>query len=113
MNSSEDDHILYIHPSANTSPYPVIDQYTRKMVGAFSKARPMTSNRGFRRCACGVSGSNSDFQLQNGKWTSSLCIHYLAYHRNKISSEELQKVEWLPFGEAGPTLKELNKPTRI
>ncbi len=102
--------ILYIEPPAETSDKPLIDELTRKMTAALHKAKlPPIAFAGVHSCKCGKAQSaSSDFILPNGLFTNSLCIHYLAFHREAIPQEQLDKVANLNFGEKTPTPEELN-----
>jgi len=51
---------------------------------------------GWHDCACGVMSSNQDYLLENGQVTNSLCVHYLAWHRDEVPAAELRKVAALP-----------------
>lgn len=100
--------VLYIEPSKNISTDPVIDTLTRKMTAALRKAtRDPRSWRGWHTCACGANSVNHDFVLPNGEQTNSLCVHYLAYHRDEVPAAQLQKVSMLNCGEEDPNDKEL------
>jgi hypothetical protein len=85
-----------------------IDSLVRKMTAAFRAATHNEFRRykGHHICVCGAESDCFDHYI-NGVLTNSLCIHYLAYHRDEISDEELAKIEALPFGEAEPTSQEL------
>lgn len=105
----DDQGVLYIEPSAKVSAEPVIDELTRKMVAAFRESEEsMIMWRGFHMCACGAASNNKDYVLPNGDKTNSLCVHYLAFHRDEVPASQLEKVQRLNSGEAEPTDKELN-----
>ena len=101
---------LYIEPSGNVSETPIIDNLTRKMAAAFFQAKEGPGYRGFHVCECGVYSTNRDYQLPNGQWTNSLCVHYLAWHRYEVPVEELEKVGLPPYGEAEPDSELLRSP---
>jgi hypothetical protein len=117
--------ILYVEPSRDISLKPVIDELTRKMTAALRQSQSGTFNpasqqfrvgsgfRGTHECACGVRSSNCDYRLPNGEITNSLCVHYLAWHRDELSPEQLDKVAALEYGEADPTKDELKEPPRV
>ena len=65
---------------------------------------------GFHPCSCGADSTGQDSLLPNGEITNSLCIHYLAFHRDEISQEQLDRVNALDCGEEEPDAKELNAP---
>ena len=100
------DGILMIEPSA-LSGTALIDELTRKMTAAWRQRRDADEGyRGFHRCACGALSDNKDHWV-GGRLTNSLCIHYLAFHRDDIPPEELDKVRALTCGEEEPNEKEL------
>ncbi len=107
-----DSGILYIEPSARVSLHPIVDQLTRKMTAAFRRSIPGPGYRGFHVCSCGVFSSNCDYKLPNDQITNSLCIHYLAFHREEIPETELKKAGRLDYGEEEPTAEELKAPRR-
>ena len=107
--------ILMVEPSANISAEPLIDELTRKMVAAWRKRRESDYGyRGVHWCPCGTTSDNRDHFIGAGEGvlTNSLCIHYLAFHRNELPKEELDKVHALTFGEEEPTEEELRFPNR-
>ena len=103
------DGILMIEPSVKTTAAPLIDELTRKMTAAWRRRCDSEhSYRGVHFCACGAMSDNKDHWVSGGGLlTNSLCIHYLAFHRDDISREELDKVRALPYGEEEPSEKEL------
>jgi hypothetical protein len=108
-----DTHVLYIKPGRSTSAEPVIDELTRKMAAAYRAAESSgVLWRGFHVCACGVNSSNTDYVLPGGQQTNSLCVHYLAFHRDEVPAGELAKVAALEAGEAEPNTEELARPAR-
>jgi hypothetical protein len=107
------DGIMMVEPSGKTSTTPLIDELTRKMVAAWRKRRDSEHGyRGFHVCACGVFSDNKDHWVGNGDGllTNSLCVHYLAFHRDDVPQEELDKVRALAHGEEEPNERELAKP---
>lgn len=109
------DGILMVEPSATITPTPLIDELTRKMTAAWRQCRDSEHGyRGFHVCTCGVFSDNKDHWVGNGNGllTNSLCIHYLAFHREDIPQDELDKVCALTYGEEEPNEKELVKPKR-
>jgi len=108
--------IMMVEPS-KTSTTPLIDELTRKMTAAWRHRRDSEDGyRGFHVCVCGVFSDNRDHWVSNsngdGLLTNSLCVHYLAFHRDDIPQEELDKVRALTYGEEEPNEKELAKPKR-
>lgn len=107
------DGILMIEPSGKASTTPLIDNLTRKMTAAWRLSLASTySYRGVHTCTCGVWSDNKDHWVGDGLLTTSLCVHYLSFHRNEIPEEELNKVRALTHGEEEPNEKELAKPKR-
>ena len=104
--------ILYIEPSARTSAEPVIDDLTRKMAAAYRLGTPGPGYRGVHTCACGVMSSNCDYTLPGGDQTNSLCVHYLAFHRDEVPASQLEKVRRLNSDEVEPTEDELKRNNR-
>ncbi len=106
--------IMMVEPGQTTSPEPVIDDLTRKMTAAWRQALLGPAYRGQHICRCGVMSDNCDHYVGGGRGegllTNSLCIHYLAYHRDDIPDVELEKVRSLAFGEEEPSEKELAAP---
>lgn len=116
--------LLYIEPKNKASETPVIDGYTRRMAAALNKAviggwdggsserswRTGDGWRGFHLCVCGAVSSSHDFLLSNGLVTNSLCVHYLARHRDEVPESELAKVMQLPDEEVEPTEEQVSPP---
>lgn len=96
--------LLYLNPLKPKSDEPVIDKITRRMASAFSNALPTRPVwRGWHTCVCGARSSNRDYELVDGTETNSLCVHYLAYHRDEVPPGELARVMLLPADEVEPT----------
>jgi len=106
--------ILMVEPSAKVSTEPLVDELTRKMTAAWRKRRESDYGyRGVHWCPCGTTSDNHDHYVGNaGILTNSLCIHYLAFHRDELPQEELDKVYALDLGEEEPTEEELRFPNR-
>ena len=100
--------LLYIEPRLPPSPQPLIDELPLQMTMAF-RTHPRTGVHyfGHHECSCGACSSSTDYQLKNGLWTNSLCVHYLAYHRAEVPMVELAKVYTLPKLYRQPCQKEL------
>lgn len=115
--------LLFIEPKNFASREPIIDAFTKKMTAALRKFtekgsmyrdgtfEPGMATKGWHTCECGAGSHNVDYLLVNGMATNSLCIHYLAFHRDEIPESELEKVKTLPCGEIDPTPEELAQPT--
>lgn len=105
-----------IEPTRAPSTTPVIDELTRKMTAAWHERHNSDHGyRGFHVCECGVFSDNKDHWIDadaDRLLTNSLCIHYLAFHRDDVPQEELEKVRALTFGEAEPDEEELAAPRR-
>lgn len=105
------DGILYIEPrQLPATAEPLIDHLTRKMTAAWRRADASSrgpSSRGFHACVCDAASANYDATLNTGEQTNSLCIHYLAYHRDEVPAGQLAKVAMLTDGEEEPTRREL------
>ena len=110
-NPQEPGDVLYIRPGTRGTAEPAIDGLTRKMTAAY---RASESNgvlwRGFHVCRCGAASTNTDYVLPGGATTNSLCVHYLAFHRDEVPEAELAKVAALTSGEAEPNAEELAAP---
>jgi hypothetical protein len=107
--------LLYIEPLNQKSESPVIDSLTKKMAAAFQHKKSTgvllkngtylegALTRGFQRCTCGAMSGSTDYELECGFITNSLCLHYLAWHRPEVPEPELEKVKGLPEEESVPT----------
>ncbi len=106
--------LLFIEPKHPASPTPVIDGLTRRMCAALRTAKPgdylFSASCGIHRCVCGAVSTNCNYTLENGEVTNSLCVHYVAFHRNEVPAEQLARVAALPFGEVDPNDDELQGP---
>lgn len=121
-----DNLLLYIEPKNPPSKKPVIDIITCTMVDAFRRAKSGVANymndegpyefmegvgyKGTHTCSCNVRSSNRDYLLPHGEMTNSLAVHYLAYHRDEISEEQLERVDTLSDDASLPTDEELRVP---
>lgn len=108
--------LLRILPKNSASEIPLIDQLTRQMTAALRKCRRVSCEHGITTCACGVRDSGEELILQSkvgGFITTSLCVHFLAFHRDEVPQLELAKVANLSYGEAEPTADELAYPQAI
>lgn len=113
--------IMMVEPTRRASDVPLIDEATRKMTAAWRAAKHSDYGyRGFHVCTCGATSDNKDHWVgensvgeeDKGKNTNSLAIHYLAYHRQDVPVDELEKVLNLTYGEAEPTEDELGTPLK-
>lgn len=104
--------IMMIEPKGHATIEPVIDDLTRKMTAAWRKKTTNPDGyRGWHTCVCGAHSDNHDHYI-SGLLTNSLCIHYLAFHRQEVPPEELAKVAALAFGEEEPNSEELGSPQK-
>lgn len=112
--------ILYIKPDNHYSPEPIIDEITKKMTCLWRKKEDSKmSFFGFHTCSCGARSTAMDYLLpapkeSNYLLTNSLCLHYLAFHRDQIPIKEMNKVHEiiLEADEEIPTREELVYPTK-
>ena len=102
-----DKDLLFIEPQTPASSAPVIDLLTRRMTAAYRLAERGPQYMGWHDCICGAMSTTCDYFLSNGDKTNSLCVHYLAYHREAVPGEQLARVAKLPFGEVAPADVEL------
>ena len=105
LNSSNT--LLYIEPTGQKPKAAFIDSYTRKMTFAYQRPLSMGvldrdgtfsknhSTMGFQKCSYGVTSGPIDYELANNVITNSLCIHYLAWHRNEVPQSELDKSKYV------------------
>ncbi len=102
--------LLMIEPTHFASLEPVIDELTLKMTAAWRQRRTSdVGYRGFHICKCGAWSDNKDHWVDE-LLTNSLCIHYVAFHRKDLTSEELAKVQALDYGLEEPAPEELGSP---
>jgi hypothetical protein len=117
--------LLFIEPKEYPSEEPLIDSLTRKMTSSFRRAKKGMIHRysvigepyefeenehgydGWHNCSCGANAGGNDYLLPNGEMTNGNCIHYLAYHREEISQEQLDRVNKLSDGEEVPVEDEI------
>lgn len=106
MKCEEENALLYIEPYNNKTNTPVLDELTIKVFNAWKTriGEGVYMNGGLVRglrtmglheCRCGKYSGNSDYELEGGKITNTLCVHYMAYHRNEVPEKEMKKVEEL------------------
>lgn len=100
--------LLFMVPVQQASVQPVVDHATRLMTAAF-RAYVKTRGRwrGVHRCVCGARSSNVDYELPDGSVTNSLCVHYLAYHREEVPNADVVAVLLFNVDEQEPTNAEL------
>jgi hypothetical protein len=89
---------------------PLIDDLTRKVAFLFRQCSIGTSvYRGWHTCVCSAKSDNKDYFLPDGRLTHSLCVHYVACHRDEMSREILADIVASTLGmpPVEPTPKEL------
>lgn len=103
--------LLFIEPKTPTAE-PIIDGITRKITAAWRARRTaLNGARGWHNCTgsegrCGASSDNHDHWVMGYK-TNSLCIHYVACHRDAVPQTTLALIaSWTP--EAEPTYFDLH-----
>ena len=104
--------LLMLVPKNGASAEPVIDEVTRKMAAALrNHSRNGRVSRGLHVCRCGAFSDNSEHWIKDDKGgeylSNSLAVHYVAYHRDEVPKEELQKIAELPGGGEEPNKREL------
>jgi hypothetical protein len=103
-----DNVLLFIEPQEPASTAPLVDHLTRRITAAYRAAKPSRYfYGGFHQCVCGAHSSNCDYFLPDGDKTNSLCVHYLAHHRQEVPNKQLARVAALKYGEADPSEDEL------
>lgn len=103
--------IMMIEPANYASTKPVVDLYTLRMTAAWRNGNPSSySYKGLHICKCGVLSDNRDHFVADAIRTNSLCVHYLAFHREDVPNEQLELVLALTEDEVEPTEHELKDP---
>jgi hypothetical protein len=82
---------LFFVENTGQQELPINDNLTRKIESLWEKAteKPGAQYKGFHTCDCGKRSDNSDWNLPGGITTNSLCVHYVKYHRSKLSPEDI------------------------
>lgn len=118
--------LLFIEPENEPSKEPIIDELIKKMTASFRKAKKGVIRdyavmgkgyefikgdgwMGWHNCFCGALAGGYDYLLTNGEMTNENCIHYLAYHRDEISQEQIARVYGLNDGQETPTSLEIDR----
>ncbi|MBI3072650.1 MAG: hypothetical protein HYY84_11100 [Deltaproteobacteria bacterium] len=109
--------LLFIEPTQQKSAQPTLDEITRKMTAAYRKTieGSLVNGKiedimfmGWHECVCGAMSDNTNHVLPDSSMeTNSLCIHYLAWHREEVPAREIEEVKKLSYGEEEPTKEEL------
>lgn len=102
---------LYVNVKHPPSNWPTVDMLTLKITRAFRSAdKSPLAFSGIHTCLCGAKSESADYILPNRKFTNSLCIHYMAFHRSEIPWQEMGEVLKLENGDSLPTRAELAYP---
>jgi len=107
------DRILFIRPTRHSNGTPVLDDATGKVAAALHRAKQRIGVHGVHTCSCGVVGSTSIIELDDGRELSSFAVHYLAYHRDEVPADELAKVDALDDAFEDPKEHELMRPVVV
>ena len=103
--------LLMIEPRGPAADEPVIDVYTLTMAAAWRLGwSSRLACRGFHVCACGVASDNREHfvvGVSGTLRTNSLAVHYLAFHRDEVPPEELERVVGLPVYPSDSDLDDL------
>lgn len=119
--------LLFIEPKNKPSEKPILDELTRKLTASFRKAKvgviqdyecqdqgyDFEENNhwmGFHECSCGANAGGQDYLLPNGEMTNGNCIHYLAYHREEVPQEQLDRIANFNNGTKCPRVQEIKIP---
>jgi hypothetical protein len=95
--------LLFIEPKRWATHDAIVDTITRKMCGAFRAARQSEhAYGGIHVCFCGACSSNCNYYLPSGEMTNSLCVHYVAHHREEVPLEALAAIDRFRCREADP-----------
>ncbi len=110
---------LMIEPQLPPAGEPIIDKLTRSVTALYrtSSLDRHGGYRGFHVCSCGACSDNRDHYLPGHVLTNSLCVHYVAFHRHELTTDQLGEIanilaECGSGGEAEPTEDELRPPPR-
>lgn len=99
--------LLFIEPKETRSQEPIVDRITIKMFNLIMKNlenRGVAGSRGFttglatmgvHTCICGAHSTSCDYMINNTIATNSLCVHYLAYHRDEVPQSHIDVIETL------------------
>jgi len=107
--------ILFIEPENKKAEVPIIDDLTRKIAYALSlsdimyvvspQVNPINGMAdvaisacfGKHKCICEAWSACHDFEIVREQlYTNSLAAHYVAYHRDEVPVEDLERVAKLP-----------------
>ena len=125
--------LLFIEPSSPPSQEPLIDEVVKKMTTALLEARK-AGRIGFFDFSCAegkwwsnaqapgghecdackeqgrdISSLNYDFEISGRLYTHSLCLHYLAYHREEVPEWQINRILGLQVEQTEPEIKWLTE----
>ncbi len=111
VGSEEGPTLLFIEPQQPPADRPLIDDLTRKLAGAYRLSHPSgIEHFGVHSCSCSALSDNTDHWLPDGIRTNSLCVQYLAYHRNEVPEVDLEIVRRLSANGVEPAPEEFHGP---
>lgn len=89
-----------IEPAGPAAATPLVDDLTRVMCAIWRHHRYDSEHgyRGWHTCACGAMSDDREHRIRGWLLTNSLCVHYLAFHRDEVPTEEIEKVWALARG---------------
>ena len=74
-----------------------------------------SSYRGWHTCSCGACSDNCNYLIPAGEITNSLCVHYLAFHREEVPQQYIDEIlSWNLFDFKDIILREheLKRPNK-
>ena len=97
--------LLFIEPQNPASEKPVIDELACKMAAALTASTPSKFNtHGVHFCICGAHSDTRNYVVPNEAATNTLCVHYLAYHRDEVPQSQLDRVAALDVKGIDPPI---------
>lgn len=84
-------HLLFIEPKLRAHE-PIIDELTLKMSYAYVNSTTYNiKSCEYYNCICGAQ-SKWKLKLDNGMLTNSLCVHYVACHRDEVPKKMIKVI---------------------
>jgi len=74
---------------------PIFDYLTMKMARAIDEAKVCKTHDDIYYSKCGVASTNFDYMIKGGFIVNSLCVHYVACHRDELSEQHLRMLDKL------------------